>query len=199
ETFPRSIVFKKNLPRDLWTVVGDATQIHQVLLNLCVNARDAMLNGGILTVTAENTYLDEDSVKQFADLKPGPYVKLVVGDSGTGISKAVLAKIFDPFFTTKGNGKGTGLGLSTVSAIVKSHHGAIGVESEIDVGTKFIIYLPASTKAKAGKKQDDPLEALRGDGQMIMVVDDEQSIREIAQMTLEVYGYRTIVANDGIE
>ncbi len=130
DTFPKDIQLQFSIPCDTWTILGDPTQIHQVLLNLCVNARDAMPNGGSLSVSIENCVLDEQYVAMNLQAKVGRYVKISVTDSGTGMPSDLLDKIFEPFFTTKKLNEGTGLGLSTVLAIVKSHDGVINVYSE---------------------------------------------------------------------
>src|ERR1041385_710001 len=143
ETFPRSIHALTKIAKEPWTISGDATQLHQVLMNLCVNARDAMPNGGTLTIEIENTGIDEQYVRMHPEARPGPYTLLTVHDTGTGMPPEILDKIFEPFFTTKEIGKGTGLGLSTVIGIVKNHRGFINVYSEVGHGTKFHIYLPA--------------------------------------------------------
>ncbi len=150
DTFPKNIVIKTSAPADLWTVFGDPTQLHQVLLNLCVNARDAMPDGGQLTISAENRELDAHYAGLNPESKPGPYVFLQVEDTGTGIPAEIIEKIFDPFFTTKEIGKGTGLGLSTSLAIVRSHGGFIRVTSEIGKGATFTVYLPAGTSRRRG-------------------------------------------------
>ena len=143
ETFPRNIAYQEACPSDLWPLIGDATQLHQVLLNLCVNARDAMPQGGKLTLRAANRRLDEPQADRTPDTQPGPYVVLEIEDTGQGIPKENLERIFDPFFTTKPLGQGTGLGLSTVLGIVKSHGGFLQVESTVGQGTRFIVHLPA--------------------------------------------------------
>lgn len=199
ETFPKSIRIEHSMPRDLWTVLGDATQIHQVLLNLCVNSRDAMPNGGVLTLSAENVLLGEDCSKINIDAKPGKYVILTVSDTGRGIPQGIIDKIFEPFFTTKDVGKGTGLGLSTVLALVKAHNGFINVTSEINQGTTFKIYLPGAEIAEAAIPVEADYDKYLGHGELILVVDDESSIREIARATLEAYGYQVLVAADGAE
>ncbi len=198
ETFPKTIKVHTKAASDLWSVSGDATQLHQVLLNLVVNARDAMPDGGVLTIAAANVELDGDYSRLNVDAKPGPYVMLSVTDTGTGIAPAVVEKIFEPFFTTKEVGKGTGLGLSTTHAIVKSHGGFVHVYSELGKGSVFKVYLPASrgmAEAAGPRAQAIPV----GNGELILVVDDEASIREIAKETLESYGYRVILAADGTE
>ncbi|MCE0482834.1 MAG: PAS domain S-box protein [Methylacidiphilales bacterium] len=200
DTFPKDIRLQLILPEQSWTVRGDPTQIHQILLNLCVNARDAMQNGGALTVSADNRVLDEQYVAMNIDAKAGPYVVLSVTDSGCGIPPENLEKIFEPFFTTKEIGKGTGLGLSTVMAIVKSHHGFINVYSEPNVGTTFKIYLPAaSTVTESGEDVSLVADLPRGNGETVLIVDDEAAILVITGQTLEAFGYRILKAGNGAE
>ena len=199
DTFPKNIQVRSIIPNDLWTILGDPTQLHQVLLNLCVNARDAMSNGGILTISAENVRVDEHYASLNVDAHPGAYVILQITDTGTGILPAVIEKIFDPFYTTKEVGKGTGLGLSTSLAIVRSHGGFIGVYSEIGKGTTFKAYFTAQTGASAEKEAEIAAELPRGNGELILVVDDEASVRQITTKTLEGFGYRVVVASDGAE
>ncbi len=199
ETFPRNIEIITDISKDLWYIVGDATQLHQVLMNLCVNARDAMSNGGILRISAENLIIDEDYAHINIDAKVGPYIIITVSDTGTGIPPDVLDRIFEPFFTTKEHGKGTGLGLSTALGIMKSHGGFITVYSEVGKGTSFKVYLPAITTTETLKAQVHQHELLAGHGELILVVDDEDQIREITKKILEKHGYRVITANDGEE
>jgi hypothetical protein len=199
ETFPKSIEIVTEFPKNLWTISGDATQLEQVLLNLCVNARDAMPNGGLLRISAENAVLDENYVRMNIDAKVGSYVMITVSDTGTGIPEGILNKIFDPFFTTKEVGKGTGLGLSTAIAIVKSYGGFVNVYSEVGEGTCFKIYFPAIVKPEPKKKATKLPKLPTGNGELILVVDDEVSIREITQETLESFGYRVLGAQDGTE
>lgn len=199
ETFLKQIEIRIGTPEDLWTVLGDATQLHQVMLNLCVNARDAMPHGGTLTISAENVMLDAQFACLHPEATPGPYVRLQVKDTGTGISPDILDKIFDPFFTTKEEGKGTGIGLSTTLAILKSHHGFVLVTSELARGTTFQVYLPAIVEyATLGRDEPKP-EFPRGNGETVLVIDDEASVRQITQQTLEAFGYRVILACDGVE
>ena len=146
ETFPRSIEIRGSIDRNLWPVQGDVTQLHQVLMNLCVNARDAMPQGGILSLAAENVALDEAYARMNLEAKPIRYVVLKVEDNGIGMAPEVLEKIFDPFFTTKEPGKGTGLGLSTTRSIVKTHQGFITVYSEVGKGSSFHVYIPAADR-----------------------------------------------------
>jgi PAS domain S-box-containing protein len=199
DTFVKTIQVRSKFPGDLWTVMGDPTQLHQVLLNLSVNARDAMPNGGVLTFSAENLTLDAHYASLNPEAKPGPYVFIQVEDTGSGIPPETLEKIFDPFFTTKEVGKGTGLGLSTSLAIVKSHGGFMRVYSEMGKGTKFHINLPAQTEASVAVTAEIAAELPRGNGEVILVVDDEASVRQITQQTLEAFGYRVILASDGSE
>ncbi len=199
ETFPRSIDIVTNVPRDLRTVSGDATQLHQVMMNLCVNARDAMPSGGRIEISAENATLDGNYVRAHIGAKEGPYVVLSIADTGVGIPEPLLNRIFEPFFTTKEVGKGTGLGLSTVMTIVKSHGGFVNVYSENGKGTSFKVYLPAQVDAKPANKEKELKEKYAGNGELIMVVDDEAAVREIAKAMLEAYGYRTMLASEGEE
>ncbi len=199
ETFPRSIKIRIDIPKDLWTISGDSTQLNQVLMNLCVNARDAMSDGGILSISAENLFIDETYARMNIEAKIGPYIVISVSDTGTGIPLEVMDRIFEPFFTTKEHGKGTGLGLSTSLGIVKSHGGFITVYSEVGKGTVFKIYLPAITTPETQKAEEKQLELPAGHGESILVVDDEDQIREITKKTLETHGYRVITANDGKE
>ena len=199
-TFPKDIRLQFSTPNDTWTILGDPTQVHQVLLNLCVNARDAMPNGGTLTVGLENCVLDEQYAAMNLQAKPGRYVAISVTDSGTGMPRNILDKIFDPFFTTKGLTKGTGLGLSTVMAIVKSHEGIINVYSEPGKGTTFRVYLPAmGLSSEALEKQIEPVGPPRGNGETILVVDDEVSILIITSQTLQAFGYRVLTATNGAQ
>jgi CheY-like chemotaxis protein len=185
---------------DTWTVLGDPTQMHQILLNLAVNARDAMPNGGTLSVGVENCALDEQYVAMNHDAKPGRYVMISVSDSGTGIAPDLLDKIFEPFFTTKDLSKGTGLGLSTVMAIVKSHGGIIDVYSEPGRGTTFKIYLPAMEEfIEVQSESPEEFSFPRGNGETVLVVDDEASVLAITCQTLQAFGYRVLQATDGTE
>jgi PAS domain S-box-containing protein len=201
ETFPRSITLKTDEPESLWTVLGDATQLHQVLLNLAVNARDAMPQGGTLTLAAENIVLDEAEVALRPGLRPGPHVLFRISDTGTGIAPEIADKIFDPFFTTKEPDKGTGLGLSTVMGIIKSHRGHIEFDSKVSQGTEFRIYLTAEPgSTHVGPVKQPTGNALpKGRGELILVVDDEEAVRSVTKRILESNGYRTLVATRGTE
>ncbi len=199
QTFPKNIEIERDIStRDLWTVAADATQLHQVFMNLCVNARDAMPHGGTLSITAENLLADENYVRMNLDARVGPYVVITVSDTGLGMSLEVIERIFDPFFTTKGEGKGTGLGLSTAIGIIKSHGGFIDVHSEVGTGSRFKVYLPAA-ESEVPPPSAAPSSNLMGDGELILTVDDEASIREITKISLEAFNYQVITAKDGIE
>jgi PAS domain S-box-containing protein len=197
ETFPKNIEFSIDLPSDLWLTVADATLLHQVFMNLCVNARDAMPKGGSLQITAENLEIDENYARMNLAAKVGSYIAITIADTGMGIPPEILDRIFDPFFTTKDIGKGTGLGLSTVIGVIKSHQGFINVYSEVGKGTRFKIYLVAT--------DDETIESvvkpqpLFGRDELILIVDDEVAVQTVTRATLETHGYRTLVANDGIE
>jgi PAS domain S-box-containing protein len=198
-TFPKSISVRGNYPQDLWSIDGDPTQLHQVLLNLSVNARDAMPDGGSLTLSAENFVVDEHYAAMRPELERGPYVLISISDTGSGMSRATVDKIFDPFFSTKEVGKGTGLGLSTALGIVKSHGGFISVYSELRKGTTFKIFLPASTSDVEVAKSKAALVPIRGNGEYILVVDDEPNILQSARMIFEKHNYRIVLAADGAE
>lgn len=199
ETLPKSIEINFEIPKDLWIISADATQIHQVLMNLCVNARDAMPEGGSISIKAENVFVDENYARMHLEAKPGRFVMISVADTGPGMSTEIQSRIFEPFFTTKEMTKGTGLGLSTALTIVKSHGGFINVYSELHKGSQFTLYLPAldtpGTISSAALQTDLPL----GNGELILVVDDEESIREITRGTLETFGYTVLTASDGTE
>jgi len=200
DTFPKDISLRLSVARDRWVVIADPTQMHQLFTNLCVNARDAMPHGGSLTIAIENALLDEVFAGMSLDAKPGPYVLIRVEDTGSGIPPAILDRIFEPFFTTKEVGKGTGLGLSTAHAIVRNHGGFIQVKSELGAGTRFKVYLPAVVSDSESEKVAGERSVLpRGDGELILVVDDEESIRNVARRTLERFRYRVLVASNGAE
>ncbi len=199
QTLPKSIVLKYEITPELKTVEADPTQINQVLMNLAINARDAMPNGGELTITAKNIYLDEHYALININAEQGDYILLTVTDSGTGIAPEIQKRIFDPFFTTKEFGKGTGLGLATTQTIVKSHGGFINVYSEPETGTKFSVYLPAAKSETETAEKISASVFPRGSGETILVVDDEENIREITRAMLEKFGYKVLTANDGAD
>ena len=200
ETFPKSIQLEIAAPDDLWLVIGDHTQLHQVFLNLAINARDAMPDGGRLTFTLQNHAIDPVYAGLNPEARPGPNVLIQVTDTGTGIGKEIIDRIFDPFFTTKAHGQGTGLGLSTTLGIVKSHGGFINVYSEPDHGTTFKIYLPANASAEQSEHRAVIQDGLpRGRNELILFVDDEELIAAVVKKTLERHGYRVLTAANGAE
>ncbi len=189
ETFPKSIACQIELPAQLNHVCGDTTQIHQVLMNLVVNARDAMPDGGKLSISAKH-FVDNNTSDN--------YIIITVTDTGMGIPQHIQKHIFEPFFTTKGIGKGTGLGLSTTLAIVKNHGGFVKLDSEVTKGTSFQIFLPALQTCEPLKNEPE-VGFITGRGELILVVDDEENIRKITQSTLEACNYRVLTAGDGVE
>ncbi len=199
-TFPKNIRLEAAAPNDLWLVQGDPTQLNQVLLNLCVNARDAMPQGGHLTIQVRNTRIDGQYAAMNPNVRAGPYVQIEVTDTGTGMPPEIIDRIFDPFFTTKEMGKGTGLGLATVQGIVRSHGGFITVYSEVGKGSTFKVYLPAQSETTAPEETAPVEEALpRGAGELILVVDDEAAILGVTRQTLEAFGYEVLTAEDGAQ
>lgn len=198
DTFPRDIRFQCSVPSDTWQVLGDPTQIYQVLLNLCVNARDAMPDGGNLTVMVENSFLDEEYVAKNIQAKVGRHVKIGVADTGMGMAPEHLDRIFEPFFTTKELHKGTGLGLSTAMAIVRSHGGIINAHSKVGLGSTFNVYLPAADFATGVLRAETARLGLpRGKGETVLVIDDDVAILSMASSVLSVYGYKILTALDG--
>ena len=197
ETFLPKIQLEIRAPRELWTIHGDPTQLHQVLLNLCINARDSISSHGKITLSADNIMLDRTFAAMNLEAQDGPHVCIRVEDDGEGISPEIIDKIFDPFFTTKSVGKGTGLGLSTSLAIIKSHGGFIRTVSKLGEGTHFRVYLPARPELNSPAELELRPDLPTGHGEMVLVVDDEASIRQIARQTLEAFGYRTLLAADG--
>ena len=198
-TFPKSITVRTNYLEALWPVEGDPTQLHQILLNLCVNARDAMPAGGTLSLSATNFPVDENYASMTLGAKAGPYVLFEVKDSGMGIPRHIIDQIFDPFFTTKEVGLGTGLGLSTVVGIVNGHGGFLTVESEIGRGTSFRVYLPARVDALTTASESEPIALPRAQGELLLLVDDEKLILKVAGELLERHGYTVVTALDAPE
>jgi PAS domain S-box-containing protein len=200
-TFPRNITFDISIPDDLHAVTGDTTQLTQVLLNLCVNARDAMAHGGQISVTATNTELSPHSAQLSGAASGGPYVILEVTDTGEGMPREIVDRIFDPFFTTKEVGKGTGLGLSTVQGIVSNHGGFISVASVVGEGTTFKIHLPARTAqfTATTKVEEAAIEPPHGNGEVLLVVDDDSTVLSMTTQTLAAFGYDVIGAEDGAQ
>lgn len=199
KTFPKSIDIRTAVSEDLRLIVGDPTQIQQMLVNLCINARDAMPDGGILTIGAENVELEADEPRLNVRAEPGPYVELSVRDTGTGIPNAIQDKIFDPFFTTKQPGQGTGLGLSSLVGILKGHQGAVAVDTQPGKGSCFRLYLPALPLDANIEEQSVSAPEEIGEGGLILVVDDEPSVREITKTILEAAGYDVIATRNGSE
>jgi PAS domain S-box-containing protein len=198
DTFPKSIQCRVEVGNDLRQIFCIPTQMHQVLMNLCVNARDAMPERGTLTLAAGNVVVSEADATRFTEARPGRYVCISVKDTGTGMTPEQMGKLFQPFFTTKAPGKGTGLGLSTCHGIIKKHDGFITVESKVNVGTQFKVFLPP-----AGAQPEEPAPAAPaappvGHGEHILVVDDEEAILAMTRTTLENYGYTVSTAADGL-
>ncbi len=199
ETFPRTIALERHIKNELPLIEGDPTQLQQILLNLCVNARDAMPDGGTLGIDLDDFEVDEQYASSMPGARPGRYVRMRVSDTGCGIPHHLIDKIFDPFFTTKPLGKGTGLGLSTVIGIVKSHEGFLDVHSSVGKGTTFEIFLPAAPDCVSIAAPETSTPVPDGNGELILVVDDEASIRSVTQTMLSQHGYRTLGAADGAE
>jgi CheY-like chemotaxis protein len=198
DTFPKDIRFQFSIPKDTWTILGDPAQVQQVLLNLCLNARDAMPNGGSLTVSIENSVLGEQSGVMNLQAKGGRYVTISVTDTGTGLPTNLVDKIFEPFFTTKTLQQGTGLGLSTSLAIVRSHEGIIQVDSRPGAGSTFKISFPAAERFVASHiERSERAGFPRGNGEMVLLIDDEASIRTVTGKMLQIYGYQVLTASNG--
>jgi len=199
ETFPRNIEIRTSLPSDLWRVNGDPSQLHRVLLNLAINARDAMPQGGKISIAATNRVIEAHDMALYPDAALGPAVMLEVEDTGIGMTAEVLARIFDPFFTTKERGRGTGLGLSTSLSIVKSHGGFVRAASEPGRGSRFSICLPAQSGAEPAVMAEKEADLPRGQGQLVLLVDDEPNVLSVTGGTLKAFGYRVITAVDGAD
>jgi CheY-like chemotaxis protein len=200
ETFPKTIRLEDNVPVDLVPIMADPTQIHQVILNLCVNARDSMPSGGTLRLRAANCILDEAEAAKIEGASAGSWLMLHIEDTGTGIPADTLSHIWEPFFTTKDSGMGTGLGLSTVRGIVENHKGFISLTTVPNKGTTFRVYLPA-TEVPSANVGAAPARAraIRGNGELVLIVDDEPQIRDVTAAILKRHGYRVLIAADGIE
>ena len=196
QTLPQTINSHLDVPSDLWLVNGNETQLHQVFMNLCVNARDAMPNGGMLRVSASNLVIDESYLIMHGEATVGPHVKVTVADGGIGIAPDIQKQIFDPFFTTKAPKQGTGLGLAAVLNIVKSHGGFIDLKTAVGQGSQFHIYLPATPDSVSVAAPS--LELFWGNQEVVLVVDDDLAICNVLQLSLEAYGYQALIANDGL-
>jgi len=199
QTFSKSIQIQNAVAADLWPIKVNATQFHQVLLNLCVNARDAMPQGGTLRIQASNTKLDEMSAAAIPGTRPGPWLQLEISDSGTGIPPEVLERMWEPFFTTKEAGRGTGLGLATVRGIIEDHRGTLAVQTRLGHGTTFQIFLPAEPNDKILRTDTGSMIIPRGKNELILVVDDDTNVRDVTCATLAGHGYRILAASDGAE
>jgi nitrogen-specific signal transduction histidine kinase/ActR/RegA family two-component response regulator len=185
---------------DLWPVVVDRAQLEAALINLAVNARDAMPEGGALTIQTRNTFIDEDYSASHAEVAAGQYVVIEVSDVGVGMPPDVMTRIFEPFFTTKAETKGTGLGLSMVFGFIKQSGGHISVYSEVGTGTTFRLYLPRGCEGEMPKESDDHIgEAAPADDKVVLVVDDNAAVRQVIVKQLSSLGYRTVEAGDGRE
>lgn len=203
-TFTRSIVIRSSLSRDVAQIVGDTALLRQMVLNLMVNARDAMPDGGELSVVVSECVVSADDVARYGvGARPGSFVRIDIADTGVGMSSEVMEHMFEPFYSTKMRAQGTGLGLSTVLTIVRSHNGFIHVDSEVGSGTTFSVFLPAQAAAEtspAGFSEGDEVGgATASDGLTVLIVDDEPWILEMNRELLESYGYRTLCATNGQE
>jgi len=198
-TFPRNIEVRPNIPTELDQVSANPTQIHQLILNLCINARDAMPGGGILTIVGENARLTSPPPELATNYTRRDWLKITVKDNGTGIPAEALEQIWTPFYTTKPQGEGTGLGLSTVRGLVTSHGGFITVNSNVGSGTKFEIWLPTIDQVTAATISEPPTPSRPGRGERILVVDDEPALRDMISDILKSKGYDVVVAADGVD
>jgi len=196
---PENILLQTVLQPDLWHVRADPTQIEQVILNLAINARDAMPNGGVLTIETANVMLDDAYVARHAEVQQGEYVLLAVSDTGIGMDDSTLARVFEPFFTTKETGKGMGLGLSTCYGIVKQAGGSIWVYSEPGKGTTFKVYLPRTKEVPTPLPEQTEHRRVRGGHETVLVVEDNDAVREVAVAALQAQGYRVLQAANGGE
>ena len=192
-----NIEIKLNLVAELALVRADPTQVEQVLMNLCINARDAMNEGGRLIIETSAAIFDERYCAAQPFARPGSYAMLAVTDTGTGMDAATLDRIFEPFFTTKEMGKGTGLGLATVYGIVRQHGGFLHVYSELNVGTTFRVYLPVAPSSVKAAPVVEETGPVRGGSETILVAEDHEGLRELARETLSNLGYDVVLACDG--
>jgi PAS domain S-box-containing protein len=198
QTFPKAIAIREIIPDAfLGVVAADPTHLHQVFLNLCVNARDAMPQGGVLMLTLEQCCIDQSFAQKNLDARVGDYLLVTISDTGIGIPLEYRDRIFDPFFTTKPYGQGTGLGLSSVLGIVKTYGGFVQVSSEVGQGSQFRVYLPVTEDLRHETTQK--LEQAQGNGELILIVDDDPAVQRASQSLLENHHYTTLVASDGME
>ncbi|QLE47450.1 PAS domain S-box protein [Nostoc sp. C057] len=198
QTFPKFIDINIDITPDIGIVLGDSSQLHQVLMNLVINARDAMPNGGKLSISASKVFIDENYARMHIGATVNSYVRITVTDTGVGIHSEIIDRIFDPFFTTKEVGQGTGLGLSILMDIINSHDGFLEVASQVGIGTTFKVYL-LSQEGTTAQVIVDEIKLSTGQGELILVVDDEVAITETTKATLEIYKYKVLTAQDGIE
>jgi len=196
---PENISFETTLAPSLGAVLADPGQIEQVILNLVVNARDAMPNGGTLAIETCNVELSDEHVRNYCDVMPGRYVMLSVSDTGVGMDETVKARIFEPFFTTKEVGKGTGLGLATVFGIVKQNKGHIDVYSKVNHGTTFKVYLQLSNEKISSPISSNALPAIARGKETLLLVEDDDAVRELTREILEQHGYNIITAGNGVD
>ena len=196
QTLSQSIDVCLEVPADLWVVKGNDTQLHQIFMNLCVNARDAMPMGGTLRISAKNLLIDDPYLLMHDHANRGPHVMVTVADTGTGIAPDIRDRIFEPFFTTKAASQGTGLGLAAVLNIVKNHGGFIDMQTALGEGSQFHVCLPADPESV--RVPPSSIEMLRGRQEVILVVDDDPAICKVIQLSLETYGYQALIAHDGL-
>ena len=191
------VAIRRELEQDLWSIEGDQSQLTQVLLNLCVNSRDAMPHGGTITIGTANASLDQEFSLRHPGSRSGMFVHLSIADTGVGMDEETQRHIFEPFFTTKETGKGTGLGLSMVYGIVKQLGGYVWVRSFPDGGTTFDVYLPKTESESESETEDISLDAVRVGSETILLVEDEDIVRELSRQVLESSGYNIIEASSG--
>jgi two-component system, cell cycle sensor histidine kinase and response regulator CckA len=197
-TFTKSIQLETDIPTDLGNISGNPTQVYQALLNICVNARDAMPDGGTLSIRAENISIGPNNEHSYLKIRHGSYIAISISDTGTGIPHEIRDKLFSPFFTTKEEGKGTGLGLPTVEFILRNHGGYIEVDSEENRGSTFTLFFPVSDEpAVEPKKEAEDLPT--GNGACVLIIDDEAAVREMISEILHSHNYEVLVAKDGAE
>jgi two-component system, cell cycle sensor histidine kinase and response regulator CckA len=199
ESLGKDVEVITELAGDLAGVHADPSQVEQVLMNLCVNARDAMPNGGRLTIRTHAVRLDEEACRTRPGISPGEFVRLTVADTGTGMDAVTLGRIFEPFFTTKPPGRGTGLGLATVYGVVKQHGGCIDVNSRVGEGTTFDLYFPVAAAAEPMAQEKRKSEPVRGGSETILLAEDHEGLRELVRESLQALGYRVLAASDGQE
>jgi CheY-like chemotaxis protein len=197
--YAKNVRVKFNLDKSIHLIKAEKSQMEQVLTNLVINSRDFMPSGGKLIFETENVYISEEFGDQYSGYQKGDYIKFSVIDNGEGIPKEFQDKVFEPFFTTKKVGEGVGLGLATVYGIVKNHGGHIELFSELNEGTRFTVYLPAAEEVGVIGKPAKKAKLIEGKGETILVVDDEENVRNLARLQLQQLGYKAVLAADGKE